>query len=143
MSFNILIVDDSSVMRAMIARTLALSGLPIGEVHQAGDGAAGLAMIREHWIDLALVDLNMPVLGGEDMIDRLRQDPDGTRLPIIVVSSDASTVRHERLAAKGIGFVQKPFAPEQLRDLVLNTLGMTYDGCLVHGTPATSDQGDF
>ncbi len=142
MAFNFLIVDDSAVMRAMIARTLQLSGLPIGDIHEASDGEAGARAAREAWIDLALVDLNMPVKGGEEMIDELRADPESWKLPIVVVSSDASPTRQARLRAKGVEIVQKPFTPEQLRDVVLKTLGVFH-------VPAISDaaiaghHGDF
>jgi two-component system chemotaxis response regulator CheY len=142
MTFNFLIVDDSSVMRAMIARTLSLSGLPIGEIHEAGDGARGIEMAREHWVDLAFVDLNMPILGGEEMIDQLRADPTAPQMPIIVVSSDGSAVRHDRLRSKGVGFIQKPFAPEQLRDVVIQTLGITHVPSADSGV-AAGDHSDF
>ena len=69
MSLNVLVVDDSAVMRAMIIKTLRLSGLPLGEVHEAANGQEGLGTLDEHWIDLVLVDINMPVMNGEEMIE--------------------------------------------------------------------------
>ena len=124
MSLNILVVDDSSVMRKMIVRTLEMSGLPLGEVHQAPDGATALALLDAHWIDLALVDIHMPVMDGEEMIARVRATPDIADLPIVVVSSESSQARIERLRPRVAGFVHKPFTPEGLRQTVNRVLGL-------------------
>ena len=123
MALNILVVDDSSVMRAIIIKTLHLSQLPLGEVHQASNGQEALKVLDGKWIDLALVDINMPVMDGEEMINRLRQNPATADLPIIIVSTEGSETRREVLKQKGAGFVHKPFTPETLRDAVLRTLG--------------------
>ena len=118
MGMNILVVDDSAVMRAMIIKTLRLSGLPLGAVHEAGDGAQGLAALAVHAVDLALVDINMPVMNGAELIDRIRADPALASLPIVVISTDSSDVRAEQARARGCLFVHKPFSPETLRDTV-------------------------
>jgi two-component system, chemotaxis family, chemotaxis protein CheY len=123
MALNILVVDDSSVMRAIIIKTLRLSQLPLGEVHEATNGQEALKVIEGHWIDLALVDINMPVMNGEEMMNRLRQNPATADLPVIIVSTEGSETRKEVLRQKGAGFVHKPFTPETLRDVVLKTLG--------------------
>jgi two-component system chemotaxis response regulator CheY len=123
MALNILVVDDSSVMRAIIIKTLRLSQLPLGKVHEAVNGQEALRVLDGNWIDLALVDINMPVMDGEEMINRLRQNPETEDLPIIIVSTEGSETRKEALIQKGAGFVHKPFTPETLRDTILKTLG--------------------
>jgi two-component system chemotaxis response regulator CheY len=123
MALNILVVDDSSVMRAMIIKTLRLSQLPLGEVLEAPNGQEALKVLDGKWIDLALVDINMPVMDGEEMIDRLRQNPVTEDLPVIIISTEGSETRKEVLMQKGAGFVHKPFTPETLRDTILKTLG--------------------
>ncbi len=123
MALNILVVDDSSVMRAIIIKTLRLSQLPLGEVHEATNGQEALNLLDGHWIDLALVDINMPVMDGEEMINKLRQNPATVDLPVIIVSTEGSETRKEGLMQKGTGFVHKPFTPETLRDAILRTLG--------------------
>jgi two-component system, chemotaxis family, chemotaxis protein CheY len=72
---NILIVDDSAVMRSMIRKTIELSGLPLGEIHQAADGREGLTALETNWIDLVIADINMPVMNGEEMIERMQAVP--------------------------------------------------------------------
>jgi two-component system chemotaxis response regulator CheY len=123
MALNILIVDDSKVMRAIIIKTLRLSQSDLGEIYEAANGQEALKAIDEHWIDLALVDINMPVMDGGEMIDRLRQNPATVDLPVIIVSTEGSETRKEVLRQKGVGFVHKPFTPESLRDAILRTLG--------------------
>jgi two-component system chemotaxis response regulator CheY len=130
MSLNVLVVDDSSVMRAMIVKTMRLSGLPLGEVYQAGNGQEGLAVIRANWVDLVIADINMPVMNGEEMIGQMRSDPESRDIPTIVVSTEGSITRIERLRGLGAAFVHKPFTPEIIRDTIqaLTGVGGKQDG---------------
>ncbi len=124
MSLNVLVVDDSSVMRSMVIRTLKLSGLPLGEVYQAANGKEGLQLLDSNWIDLALVDLNMPVMDGEEMIDQLRLNPETQQLSVVVVSTESSDTRIAKLKLnQNVEFVHKPFTPEGLRETVVGILG--------------------
>ena len=123
MALNVLVVDDSAVMRSMIIKTLRLAGLTSGEVYQAANGAEGLAVLREQWVDLRIVDINMPVMDGEEMISRIHDEPDLKPLPIIVVSTEGSETRINRLIQSGVCFVHKPFSPEALRDVLQELLG--------------------
>ena len=127
MALNILVVDDSSVMRTMIIKTLRLSGIPIGKVHEAANGAEGLEVLSRNWIDLVLVDINMPVMNGEEMIDNLRMDPENDNLSVIVVSTENSTARVKMLEDKGVLFVHKPFTPEKLSEIIIQCTGVTYE----------------
>lgn len=122
MPLNVLIVDDSSVMRAMVAKTLRIAGVDIGEIHQAANGQEGLDALRDHWVDLVIVDINMPVMNGEEMIDAVRKDPALQDLPIVVISTEGSQTRIERMERKGAKFVHKPFTPEVVRDVIADLL---------------------
>ena len=134
MPLNVLVVDDSAVMRAMITRVVRLTGVPLGELHEAANGADGLRMVRTHWIDLVLLDVNMPVMDGEQMLRRLRADPETANLPVIVVSTESSETRVAALEELGVAFVHKPFAPEDLRATILRITGITDDDH--HAAPA-------
>lgn len=127
MALNVLVVDDSSVMRSMIIKTLHLSGLSLGDIHQAENGKDGLQVINDHWIDLALVDINMPVMNGVEMIDNVRKNPETADLAVVVVSTESSETRIEILHEKGVGFVHKPFTPEVLRETIVGITGVTDD----------------
>ncbi len=119
---NVLVVDDSSVARAMIVKTLRISELPLSEVLEATNGQEALDAIEEHWIDLVLADINMPVMSGDEMIDRIRDNPGWSDLAVIVISTDGSRPRIEKLVHQGIMFLRKPFTPETLRDVVVEAL---------------------
>jgi two-component system, chemotaxis family, chemotaxis protein CheY len=124
MALNVLIVDDSAVMRAMILKTMRMSGLPLGEIYQAADGRQGLEALNAHWIDLVMLDINMPIMNGEQMIERMLADPDLKTTPVVVVSTEGSKTRIERLQSKGARFIRKPFSPEIMRDTIKNLLGI-------------------
>lgn len=124
MPLNILIVDDSAVMRGMILKSLHMSGVPLGEVHQAANGQEGLDCMNDNWVDLIFADLNMPVMNGEEMIDRMQETPDKEDIPIIVISTEGSETRIERLKQKGITFIHKPFTPEIIRDTINDLTGI-------------------
>jgi two-component system, chemotaxis family, chemotaxis protein CheY len=125
MPLNILVVDDSSVMRTMVIRALQMSGLQLNEIHQAADGLEALDILGKHWVDLALVDLNMPKMNGIELIDRVRQTPETANLPIIVISTESSTTRIEMLKQKRVDFVHKPFSPEVLRTVIIEQTGVS------------------
>jgi len=120
---NVLVVDDSAVMRAMIIRTIELAGLPVARVYEAADGAQGLAMLEEHQIDLGIVDINMPVMDGEEMIRRVRERQASAGVPLVVVSTEGSNTRIQRIEQQGVRFLHKPFTPEVLRNVVTGLLG--------------------
>lgn len=125
MALNILIVDDSSVMRVMIIRALGLTGLPVKEVHQASNGEEALEVLARQWIDMALVDINMPIMDGIELISRIREMPEFTDLPVIVVSTESSSTRIARLEKEGARFVHKPFSPEKLRQTIVEMSGVS------------------
>lgn len=126
MSLNILVVDDSAVMRAMVTRSLHMSGLTIGEVHEAANGRDALSLLDRHWVDLATVDLNMSVMGGDELIRRLRAASATADLPILVVSSERNANRVREMEAFGAVFLHKPFSPEVLHDAIQQLLGLEH-----------------
>jgi two-component system, chemotaxis family, chemotaxis protein CheY len=132
---DVLIVDDSAVMRAMIKRTLVLSGVPVGQILEAGHGVEALEQLANHWVDLALLDINMPVMNGEELLERIRANEETRALAAIVVSTESSDTRLARLREFGVEIVHKPFTPEQLRDTVHRVTGFTH-------VPASDDLTD-
>jgi two-component system chemotaxis response regulator CheY len=122
MGINILIVDDSSVMRAMILKTLRMSGLSLGDVYGASNGVEGLEALSRQWTDLVILDINMPVMNGEDMMIRMKENPETRDIPVIVISTEGSKTRIENLVKMGAIFIRKPFTPEIIRDAVNQSL---------------------
>jgi two-component system chemotaxis response regulator CheY len=125
MALNILVVDDSSVMRSIVIRTLRMSGLELNDILQAGNGKEALDVLGKNWVDLVLLDINMPVMNGMELIDSVRKIPELSDLPMIVVSTESSSTRIETLKQRGVGFVHKPFTPEMLRNSVIELTGVT------------------
>ncbi len=128
MALNILIVDDSPVMRAFIRKTVGLTGLDVGEYCEAQDGEHALKLLRERWMDLVLTDINMPNMNGEELVRQLESDELLRTIPVIVVSTDSSESRVQQMLALGAkGYVTKPFLPEALRDEVEKILGVPHE----------------
>ncbi|MBI3206327.1 MAG: response regulator [Myxococcales bacterium] len=123
MALNVLVVDDSAVMRKMIVRALHLSGLPVAKVFEAGTGKAGLVSALEQPVDLALLDINMPEMNGMALLTELRNHPKTAALPIVMVSTEGSEQRIEMIRNSGAGFVRKPFTPEALVAAVVGAVG--------------------
>lgn len=123
MSYNILIVDDSAIVRAVIKRTLTIAGIEMGEVYEAGNGKEALQQLEGNWIDLVFADINMPEMNGIELVEQMKTDPTTASIPVVIVSTEKSVNRIEDLMAKGIkGYLNKPFTPESLRDIVNETL---------------------
>lgn len=128
MALNIMIVDDSPVMRTFIRKVVGLTGLELNEFFEAGDGQEALNVLREHWADLVLTDINMPRMNGEEFVRRKEEDELLKDIPVIVVSTDSSQSRIQRLLSLGAkGYISKPFLPEVLRDEVEKVMGMSHD----------------
>jgi len=128
MMLNVLIVDDSATIRAMIKKALTLSITELGQVHEAGDGIAALAVLADHSVDVVLMDINMPKLNGLQLIKKLKEDPETANLPVVVISTEGSTERVEQLKQQGISaYLRKPFRPEQLREILHEILEISDD----------------
>lgn len=124
MSLNILIVDDSEIVRRVIKKTLDIAEIPYTELHQAGNGKEALELLDENWIDLIFTDINMPVMGGVEMVKKLSKDDVLKDVPIVVVSTEGSTSRIDQLRKNGVSaYLRKPVTPEQLRDIVFDLIG--------------------
>ncbi len=124
MAFNILIVDDSPIMRQVIKKTVLLSGIDIGEILEAGHGQEGLDQAKSHWVDLILTDINMPTMDGISFIKALKADEDLTSIPVIVISTEGrDDVVQKALELGASHYITKPFRPEEIGRDVLNVLG--------------------
>ena len=127
MALNVMIVDDSPLMRAFIRKVVGLTGLEVGECCEAGDGEEALQSLRARWMDLVLTDINMPRMNGEELVRRMESDDMLRTIPVIVVSTDSSHSRVQQMLALGArGYVSKPFLPEALRDEVEKVLSVSH-----------------
>jgi two-component system, chemotaxis family, chemotaxis protein CheY len=122
-SIRILIVDDSPVIRAMVRKTIALSGLPRSvEITEAANGREALTQLEQGWVDLVLTDLHMPVMGGEALVAAMREHDLMRDIPIVIVSSNQSDPVRTELERAGCRYLKKPFRPEDLASYVRELL---------------------
>jgi two-component system chemotaxis response regulator CheY len=128
MALQILIVDDSPAMRSFIRRVMKLSGIEVERYFEACNGEEALAQLSANPIDAVLTDINMPVMDGEEFVRKMRADGTHQSTPVIVISTDATTNRIQTMQALGaVGYLQKPFGPEQLRNELDRVLGVGHE----------------
>jgi two-component system chemotaxis response regulator CheY len=127
MGYNILIVDDSGTMRKIISRTIMLTGLPVDEMFNAEHGRQALDLMKQKDVSLVITDINMPVMDGITMLEKMAEDEVMKKLPVVIISTEGSETKLERLSGKGVkAFIRKPFTPEKVRDTLQVVLGGAY-----------------
>jgi two-component system chemotaxis response regulator CheY len=113
-----IIVDDSRATRMIIRRAVAAEGF---EILEAGDGRQALDVLEQSGpVDLALIDWNMPVMTGYELIReiRSRREMDGMAIMMVTTETEASQVR-AALDAGANEYVMKPFTEDVLREKLL------------------------
>jgi two-component system chemotaxis response regulator CheY len=109
---RILAADDSASMRDMVRMSLGSAGF---EVTSAADGEEALRLAAATAFDLVLLDVNMPVRDGFDVIRALRAEPQYRHTPILMLTTESSPDRkREGKNAGATGWIVKPFDPAQL-----------------------------
>lgn len=142
MAYNILIVDDSFPMRAVIKKIIKASGFDIGEFFEAGNGKEALQVMDQQWLDLVLTDYNMPDMNGLELLKAMKHSDTLADIPVIIVTTERGDRRMEAFFRQGaVAYVKKPFTPEQIKAHLNRILGEPE-----HGQVSTdgSDEGlDF
>ena len=119
MAYTILIVDDSKIVRTMVKKSIAMSGLETNEVFEAANGLDALEVLGQTWIDIVFADIHMPKMNGIELVQRMSKDNLLVSIPVVMVSSDRSKMHMDRLKDLGIrAYIKKPFRPESFRDAV-------------------------
>jgi two-component system chemotaxis response regulator CheY len=122
---RVLVVDDSTVMRRMVVKSLEMGGLPVDEVFEADSGLQALRILDEHWVDLVLCDINMPNMNGVELVERMANDVLTAKIPVVMVTTERSEVRISQLKKLGVtAYLNKPFRPEALAQTVRDLLGL-------------------
>jgi len=125
MKCNVLIVDDSPILRTAIRKVVRLAGVEDDRIHEAGSGREALDVLETVWVDLVLLDLNMPVMDGEQFATELRKNPDLADVAVVVVSTEGNRDRLQRMRDLGVlDTLRKPFEPEDLHRLIGKVLGI-------------------
>ena len=119
MAKTVLIVDDSSVMRKIVERSLRQAGVEVGEVHEANNGVEALAMVKEGSFDLILSDINMPMMDGLEFVRQLQGLDNAKDVPVVMITTEGSESRVvEALSCGARGYIRKPFTVDQVKEYV-------------------------
>jgi two-component system chemotaxis response regulator CheY len=114
-----LIVDDSSVMRKIVERSIRQAGIDLAEVREAANGAEGLGVLREQSVDLILCDINMPVMDGLEFLRQLQTVENAKGVPVVMITTEGSESHVVQALSVGArGYIRKPFTPEQVKEHV-------------------------
>ena len=114
MSRRILVVDDSPTLRRLAANTLRAAGY---DVIEAEHGQEGLDRLQQQVSEIHAVvtDLNMPVMDGLTLTERVRTNPATSAMPVLMVTTESSPeMREKGRAAGATGWITKPYNPKKL-----------------------------
>lgn len=112
MTKTVLVVDDSSTVRQQVCLALRQAGFSTLE---AADGAEGLATVDSSAVDMVVCDVNMPVLNGLEMVERIKAKPRHQKLPILMLTTEGQPSLIKRAKQAGaVGWIVKPFDANQL-----------------------------
>ena len=117
---RVMVVDDDSRMRQVLARLLACGGFDC--VDEVGDGEEALARLQEAHVDLIVTDCHMPRMDGIALVTALRAKGDLT--PVIMLSGHDDPQQVVRAIRAGVNnYVPKPIHPENFFEKIRQTLG--------------------
>lgn len=124
MAFNVLIVDDSSSMRAIIKKIIKVSGFDVGEFLDASDGKEALKVLADEWVDIVLTDINMPNVNGMELMAEMKKDELLRSIPIVMITTQGSEKKMQEAIDLGAsGYVKKPFLPEDIKKTLSSIMG--------------------
>jgi two-component system, chemotaxis family, chemotaxis protein CheY len=138
MAYNVLVVDDSLPMRAVMKKTIKASGFNVGSIAEAANGKEALQLLKQDWVDLVITDYNMPDMNGFELLSRMKADEILKTIPVVVVTTEGSQQRvREFMDAGAADYIRKPFTPEQIRSKLSRIMGEDEDG---NGKARVSDE---
>ena len=123
MTKRILYIEDNFENRLFVRRVLESMGL---EMLEAYDGQAGIDMAQAEKPDLILMDVGLPGMDGLETTAKLKEIPSVSQIPVIALTANAMKGDRERCLAAGCdGYLQKPIGVTELRQQVLQFLGVS------------------
>jgi two-component system, chemotaxis family, chemotaxis protein CheY len=120
MALDILIVDDSAAIRKILQRVLRQTEIPLGSLHEAGDGLEAIEVLKSQKIGLILSDINMPNMDGLQMLTQIKANEAWRSLPVVMITTEGSQTRvMEAVQLGAAGYVRKPFTAEQIKEKIM------------------------
>ncbi|MFA5479209.1 MAG: response regulator [Candidatus Muiribacteriota bacterium] len=124
MGYSVLLVDDSKTQRAIIKKILGMACVEVDNIYEAENGKVALEVLSKEKIDIVFTDLNMPVMTGEEMVEKISEIDSLKKIPVVIVTSKGSDVLKNEFEKKGVKFfLTKPFTPEDICDIINELLG--------------------
>jgi two-component system chemotaxis response regulator CheY len=118
-----LIVDDSTVMRKIVERSLRQAGLDPLVAYEAGSGTEGLEVLKVKQVDLILSDINMPSMDGLEFLRQIRAQNLAPGVPVVMITTESSEEHVKQAILAGAqGYIRKPFTADQVKERVLSLL---------------------
>jgi two-component system, chemotaxis family, chemotaxis protein CheY len=118
-----LIVDDSSVMRKIVERSLRQAGLEQLAIVEAGSGVEGLDVLRARQVDIIFSDINMPLMDGLEFVRQLHAQKLAEGVPVVMITTESSEEHvKQAIEAGAMGYIRKPFTADQVKRRVLPLL---------------------
>jgi two-component system, chemotaxis family, chemotaxis protein CheY len=118
-----LIVDDSSIMRKIVERSLRQAGMEFEQIKEASNGAEALAILDRSAMDLVVCDINMPIMDGVEFLRRLKEVPTAKNVPVVMITTEAGEAKAiQALSAGARGYIRKPFTAEQVKEQLIPLL---------------------
>jgi len=115
MALNILVVDDSAVMRKIIMKAISEGSFGNASISEAADGSEGLKVFDPNKFDLILADWNMPNLNGLDFIKKVREIKTSKKIVVMMITTEGSAGKMEEAMNNGAdNYITKPFTSAQL-----------------------------
>jgi two-component system chemotaxis response regulator CheY len=123
MAVDILIVDDSAAIRKILQRVLLQAEVPLGKVHEAGDGVEALAKLNEEKVGLILSDINMPNMDGLEFLGKLKSNDSLKDVPVVMITTEGGQAKVlEAVNLGAAGYVRKPFTAEQIKEKLVGII---------------------
>ncbi len=127
-NYQILIAEDSAITRAFLVSTLE----EVSELVSIIEVASGFEALKElprGKFDLIITDINMPDINGLELISFIRNHPEYSHIPLIVVTTESSPRDREKGISLGADeYLIKPIDPGKFQELIKKYLGMGAPG---------------
>lgn len=123
MAVDVLIVDDSAAIRKILQRVLLQAEVPLGKVHEAGDGVEALAKLNQEKVGLILSDINMPNMDGLELLGKLKTSETLKDVPVVMITTEGGQAKVlEAVNLGAAGYVRKPFTAEQIKEKLVGII---------------------
>jgi two-component system chemotaxis response regulator CheY len=114
---DVLIVDDSAAIRKILQRVLRQTDLPLGEIHEAGDGTEAVEILKKRGFGLVLSDINMPQMDGLQLLAKVKEMEHMKNVPVIMITTEGGQGKvMEAVQLGAAGYVRKPFTADQIKE---------------------------